>query len=144
MTARRLLIGLGNPDRGDDGAGPLVARLVAERGLPGLETHQCRGDVLALLDVWRGHDCVIIVDACAALTAPGTIHRFDWPTSALPPAQSSSTHGIGLAEALALAAALGELPGRITIHAIEGMDFTPGAAISDPVAAAAARLAASF
>jgi len=36
MTGGTLLIGFGNPGRGDDGLGPAFARLIAARQLPGL------------------------------------------------------------------------------------------------------------
>lgn len=37
MGSTTLLIGYGNPGRGDDGLGPAFARRIAARGLPGLD-----------------------------------------------------------------------------------------------------------
>ena len=47
-----------------------------------------------------------------------------------------STHGFGLAEALELARALGQLPRRCIVYAIEGASFETGAPLSPEVAAA--------
>jgi hydrogenase maturation protease len=52
-----------------------------------------------------------------------------------------STHGFGLAEAIELARALGGLPPRCVVYAIEGSSFEEGAALSPPVVAAAAEVA---
>ncbi|MGA8248276.1 MAG: hypothetical protein WB797_15335, partial [Nocardioides sp.] len=64
MTVRvtGLVVGLGQPDRGDDAVGPEVARAVATRGLPGVRVLE-REDPADLLDTWRGHDLVVLVDA---------------------------------------------------------------------------------
>ena len=57
MTTDPLVIGIGNPDRGDDAAGVLVSRAlttVRTKELP---------DCTALLDVWANESHVIVVDA---------------------------------------------------------------------------------
>ncbi|MFA6207521.1 MAG: hydrogenase maturation protease, partial [Methylocystis sp.] len=53
----------------------------------------------------------------------------------------ASTHGFGLAEALELARALGVLPPRCIVYAIEGEIFDIGAPMSPAVAAAVAVVA---
>jgi len=59
-----------------------------------------------------------------------------------------STHGLGLAEAIELARALGALPPRCVVYAIEGASFEAGApltpAVSDAVADVALRLEAEI
>src|SRR5215207_5591238 len=47
-----------------------------------------------------------------------------------------STHAFGVADAIELARTLGRLPARLEIYTIEGADFTAGAGLSPPVAAA--------
>ena len=125
---RPLLIGVGNAWRGDDAAG-----LVLARRLGGL-AHE--GDGLALVDAWAGARHVVVVDAAASGAPPGTVHRFD--ASAPLPARAlrSSTHALGLAEAVELARALGRLPERLEVYAIEGADFAVGAGLTPAVAAA--------
>jgi len=65
----RLVLGCGNPDRGDDAAGRLVARRLGELGI---EARENSGDALALLDAWQGADEVVV-------TVGGTIPADDIP-----------------------------------------------------------------
>ena len=113
MTRRVLVIGLGNPDRGDDAVGALVVRSLAGR-LPGDVTLRERsGDMLALLDDWAGYDAVICIDAAAPSGAPGRIHRLDPAVDTLERDFAfASSHAYGLAEAVALAGQLGLMPPR--------------------------------
>ncbi len=53
-----------------------------------------------------------------------------------------SSHGLGLAEAVELARALGQLPRSCVVYAIEGESFAVGAPLSPPVATAVADVAA--
>jgi hydrogenase maturation protease len=133
------VIGLGNPDRGDDGAGRAVARWLAGRLPPGVEILERGGEAADLLACLEGAAAVYLVDASALAGAPGRVRRFDAAAAPLP-AQSFafSTHGLGLAEAVELARALGSLPPRCVVYAIEGRDFAPGAPLSPAVAAAVA------
>jgi hydrogenase maturation protease len=127
---RALVIGLGNAARGDDAAG-----LIAARRLGGVE-HE--GDPLALLDLWEGAELALVIDAVSSGADPGTIHRFDAVAEALPARlrSSTSTHAVGLAEAIELARALGRLPARLIVCGIEGGRFEAGTALTLAVAAA--------
>lgn len=164
MSAPALVIGLGNPDRGDDAVGLHVARQVAALGMPGVAVMEAEGDMLALLDRWAGATRVLVVDAAMMRAAvmptqpgsaemgsaemgsaamegaePGRIHRLDPSLGPLPRDLAlGSTHAFGLAEAVELARTLGLLPRRMAIYAIEAGGFDPGAALSPAVAAAAA------
>lgn len=135
-----LLIGAGNPDRGDDAAGLTVARLVAAASPDGLTVRALPGDQLRLLDAWQGHAEVYVADAVCSGGVPGTVYRFD---AALPGALSSrrGTHAFGLADVIELARALGRLPGRLTGYGIEGAAFEPGAPLSAAAGAAARAVA---
>jgi hydrogenase maturation protease len=141
-----LVIGLGNPERGDDGVGPLVAKKLAALLPADVAVASPSGDVLNLITTWAGFDAVICIDAAAALSAPGRIHRFDLAASELPGELASisthasshaSSHSFGLAEAIGLARALQQAPRDIVIYAIEGASFAVGAPITPEVAAAA-------
>lgn len=95
------------------------------------------GDAVALLDAWAGAAHAIVVDAATSGAPPGTIHRFDAAARPLPArALRSSTHAFGVADAVELARALGRLPDRLELYAIEGDDFSLGMAVSAPVARA--------
>lgn len=143
MTLHALVIGIGNPDRGDDAVGLHVARRVAAAALPDVTVIEATGDALALMDRWSGADPVVLVDAAALVSSPGTIHRLDPVRAPLPHGVVlGSTHAFGLAEAVELARRLGRLPARMTIYAIEADGFAAGAGLTPAVVAAAAQVAA--
>ncbi len=137
MTDRRpwLLLGVGNRDRGDDAVGPIVAERL-RRLVPGsVSVHECSGEAATLVERLAGAYAAYIVDAAVSGTAAiGTVRRFDAHATPLPPlATGVSTHGLGLADALALAQSLGHMPGVCVVHVVEARDFSPGAALSPPV-----------
>jgi hydrogenase maturation protease len=147
MTARDsqtrlLLIGLGNPDRADDGIGPLVAARLGDRDLCGARVIARTGDVLALIEDWAGADAVVMIDAADTLSRPGRIHRIDLAREDLPSGLAfPSTHAFGMSDAVALARTLQLLPRHIIVYAVEGACFDAGAAMSAEVTAAAAEVA---
>jgi hydrogenase maturation protease len=134
-----LVIGVGNRDRGDDGAGPEVAARLRAQGVHAIEH---AGDGLALIDLWDNHSAVVIVDAMVTGTTPGTVRRFDAAAGPLPRAAFAvSSHAFGLAEAVETARALGRLPASVLVYGIEGESFALGAGLSDCVEQACPRLA---
>lgn len=135
MTA--VVIGVGNRDRGDDAAGPEVARRLSAIGLAGVEIIELSGEATALLARLEGAGAAILIDACRSGAAPGAAHRFDVAEAPLPSgAFGLSSHGFGLSEAIELARTLGTLPPRCIVYAIEGERFDIGAPISQSVLAA--------
>jgi hydrogenase maturation protease len=134
---RRVVIGVGNPGRGDDAAGRKVARLVRWMLPHDVEVAEHDGEATDLLARLEGVACAFLIDACASDASAGTVHRFDVAAAPLPQAPFTvSTHGFGLAEAIELARALDRLPPRCVVYAIEGDTFETGAPLSPPVAAA--------
>ena len=140
-----LVVGIGHEDRGDDAAGPLTARLLARAWgdllPPQVAVRAWRGDPLGLMDAWSGVERLVLVDAVVSGAAPGTCRRYgvDAPFAT---GAGASTHGVGLADVLALARTLGRLPPTVEVWGIEAADFTAGAPPSEAVATAAAALAA--
>jgi hydrogenase maturation protease len=130
-----LVIGLGNSWRGDDGAGPAVARGLRDEVRARVRAYE--GEPVGLIEEWTGADAVIVVDAVSSGAPPGTIHRLD-PLAAPIPASLSqgSTHAFGLAETIELARALDRLPDELTVYGIEGERFTAVEELSPAVAAA--------
>jgi hydrogenase maturation protease len=140
---RGLVVGIGNPDRGDDGIGPFVARRLIGRMPPGVTVMERSGDALALIEDWEGHDVVVLVDAAAPATSPGRIHRIDVARDRLPTELSlASTHAFGVADAVGLARTLGLLPANVIVYAVEGASFIPGTPMSPEVSVAADAVAA--
>jgi len=139
---RRIVLGIGNPDRGDDAAGRKVARLLRWMLPDEVEVVEHDGEATDLVARIEGAAAAIIVDACASDACAGTVQRFDVRAAQLPQrAFGLTTHGFGLAEAIELARALGQLPPRCVVYAIEGASFDVGAPLSSPVAAAVAEVA---
>jgi hydrogenase maturation protease len=142
VARNRIVIGIGNPDRGDDAVGRAVARRL--RGvLPGdVEVVEADGEATDLIARLDGKAEAWLVDACASGAAAGTVRRFDVGAGPLPQdAFGVSTHGFGLGEAIELAQALGQLPRRCIVYAVEGASFEIGAALTAPVADAVADVA---
>ena len=128
------VIGVGNPGRGDDGAGREVARRLRARKPCGLEVRESDGDAGGLLTSWEGADDVVLVDACRGAGPPGMVRVVDaGDTAHLAVLQTVSTHSFGVVEAIGLGRALGRLPSRLVIYAIEGRDFSLGASLTPAV-----------
>jgi hydrogenase maturation protease len=133
------VIGLGNEFRQDDGVGLSVARRLASGVAGSIDVIEHDGDGVSLLDAWEGARVVVLVDAVRSGAAPGTIHCLDLHETALPDGAAwSSTHSLGLAEAVALARRLGRLPDALLVYGIEGRCFGPGRGLSPEVDGAAA------
>ncbi len=132
-----MVIGAGNPERGDDAAGREAARRLRKIGLQGAQIAETPGEATALLALMEKASAVFLIDACVSGAPVGTVRRVDLAQSALPEAQYGvSSHGFGLAEAIGLASALGTLPRRCVLYAIEGGSFDTGAPLSPAVAEA--------
>jgi len=102
-----------------------------------IEVVEHGGEATALIAHMEGAQRLFLIDACASGAPPGTVHRFDVGSAAMPAlAPGFSTHGFGPAVAVELARALGRLPSRSIVYAIEGASFEAGAPLSPAVAAA--------
>ncbi|MCP4418081.1 MAG: hydrogenase maturation protease [Chloroflexi bacterium] len=126
-----LILGLGNPLRGDDGVGTAVISALQTQNLPpnvDLVDGGTSGlEVVLLLKEYRR---VIVVDAADMGKEPGEWVCFEVETACpregvgavLPHNESSmngTLHGAGFAEALALAEALGALPQELLIFGVQ-------------------------
>jgi len=140
---RRLVIGVGNLDRGDDGVGRLVAQRLRGSVPTDVHVEEQDGGAVELIERLRHVDSVFLIDAAVSGAAAGTIHQTDCTkTDAMPAKSAASSHGLGVAEAVALARMLHGLPRVCMLYAVEGATFAPGAAMSPQVLAAADALVA--
>jgi hydrogenase maturation protease len=136
-----VVIGIGNPMRGDDAAGVAVAERLRPRVPVGVEVISCSEEPSRLMEAWEGADSVVLVDTVSSGAPPGTLHRFDADEEPVPArAFRSSTHAIGIAETIELARALGRLPRRVRIYGVEAGGFATGASLTPAVEAAVAFL----
>ena len=127
----RVLIGIGNPDRGDDAAGWAVADRVTD-----WTVERRHGGSFDVVDLWGACDEVVIVDAMRSDAEPGTVKRFDAIQEALPMGAFSSTHSFGPAAVVELARALDRLPESLIVIGIEADDMSMGKEMSPAVAVA--------
>jgi hydrogenase maturation protease len=137
------VVGIGNAWRRDDAAGLFAARYLRGTVPAGVEVLEREGEPSALIDTFEGAEAVWLIDAVSSgAAAPGTLHRLDAGASALPAEMfSTSTHHLGLADAVELARALDRLPERLVVFGIEGADFGTGDELTPEVEAGAARAA---
>lgn len=157
-----VVIGLGNAFRRDDGVGLVVARrieagLLAEEVGPAAAAGRAAGaaagaaarvlrlsgDAAGLLDAWDGADRAILIDALSAGEAPGAVLRLDVTDGPMPAVLSAcSSHALGVAQAIELGRALGQLPPRLVVYAVAGADFGLGEGLSPAVNEVVAEVAA--
>ncbi len=144
-SAKISVIGIGNLHRQDDAVGRLVARELAKMAPSGVTVGESNGEGTDLLARWKLAEAVIVVDAVVTGATPGTIIRRDLvrePLGDLKP--GTSTHAFGLAEAVEMARALGELPAQLLFFGIEAREFATGEAITAAVANAIPALVAEL
>lgn len=146
MTALHI-VGVGNPWRSDDSVGLQVidALIACGAGSDSVTLRKSDGDVADLIDVFQVSEEVVLVDAMNAgdeLTA-GEVQVFDVSRDTVPAEQlRTSTHALGVLEAIELARVLNCLPARVTVWGITGQCFEMGDALSAAVADAVQPVAA--
>ena len=160
MSARTLIVGLGNPILGDDGVGWHVADEVQSRihaptsdlRPQGTRDQRLEIDVdcvslggLSLMERMVGYERAIVIDAVSTGRWPtGTVSRLaleDLPDVSA--GHTSSAHDTSLQTALTMGRAMGvSLPAEVTVVAVEAQttyDFSEE--LSAPVEAAVPRAA---
>ncbi|MEU4684289.1 hydrogenase maturation protease [Streptomyces xinghaiensis] len=149
-SGRTVVIGVGNDFRRDDGVAWRVVGRLRERAEgkgnplpPRTELRECDGDPGRLIGLWEGAELAVVVDAAHAHPpSPGRVHRLELDRRRLWRDGTASSHGLGLGEAVELSRALGTLPARLVVYAVEGADSALGTGLSAPVAAAVEPLTA--
>ncbi len=143
------IIGCGNTNRSDDGAGVVVAQRLrarlAARSLPeerAVRVLDAGTDGMAVMFAARGAEALIIVDAAQTGSEPGAV--FEIPGHALeaPPRDSYNLHDFRWDHALYAGRRIyGEaFPSDVTVYLIEAASLALGLTLSPPVAAAADRV----
>jgi hydrogenase maturation protease len=140
VARSRLVIGVGNRDRGDDAVGPIVCDRIRAAGTDGVEALVFEGSVVDLAMHWDPCDRVMIVDAAAPAGRPGRVTEIDGLEAGLCVPVSVTTHTIDVAAGVELARVLGRLPAELRIIAIEAETFDHGADLTPAVQAAIERV----
>ena len=142
-TARRapIVIGLGNTYAHDDGIGHAVATALSTEAPAGVGVVELDGEPARVIEAWDGSPLAIVVDAACSGLAPGTVMRLEGldlegrGVGASASGPRSSSHALGVVEAVELGRVLGRLPARLVVFAVEGAEFGPGPGLSATVAA---------
>ncbi len=136
-----LVIGIGNEFRSDDAIGPLAVRAMKSEAEQGVRFVEHSGEGAGLMELWRGAERVILLDAVMSGAPPGTIHRRDLSREGFTEDLSfNSSHAFGVAEGVAAARILGLLPPELILMGIEPGSFAPGMSVSPAVRASLSTL----
>ena len=130
------IIGVGNSMRRDDGVGPAAIDRLAgiDLGSVDVELITLDGEPARLIEAWRSRRRVIMVDAVCSGAPAGSIHRLEYGADPLPEATTTySSHGGGIADAIALAEALDALPEQLILMGTESGDLSLGEGLTDEV-----------
>ena len=132
-----LILGVGNPLYGDDGAGPRLVEMLSERALPPNVYAQDAGLPGWGLPSWlEGWETVFLVDAVDMGLEAGSWRRFRPEEVKLWLQDGNlSLHQPDLACGLALAQALDFLPEHLYFYGVQPAQTEPGAPLSRQVSA---------
>lgn len=144
MTASSapLIIGIGNPERGDDCSGLAVVERLNALTKQRAQALCLSGDLTRLLALWEGAGHVILVDMVRCERwAAGSLKHFDLGRDPLPYDVACSSHGVSVSQVIELGRVLGKLPQHLELLGIVGAATAVGTAPSPNVAAAVERAA---
>ena len=150
MTAPRTapagcaVIGCGNPNRSDDGAGPRVIDLLKRKELPaGVGLFDAGTDGMAVMYRAKGTARLIIVDARAPEGSPGAVYEVPGAVLEAPPPQSLNLHDFRWDHALYAGRQIygDAFPAQVQVYLIEAASLALGLALSPAVTAAAETVA---
>jgi hydrogenase maturation protease len=119
---RTLILGLGNPILSDDAAGLQAARQLYELvGGEDVDLVEAAVAGMQTVQLLSGYDRAVVIDVVQDEASVGEVWRLD--TDDLENVSSTSSHGIGLGQALRLARLMGlPVPEQILIYAIAAAD----------------------
>ncbi len=139
------LIGVGNRFRRDDAAGLEVAARLRATHPPGIRILEEEGEPASLIQSFELMQEALIIDAVSTGGNPGDLYRFDATHEPLPVETfGSSTHTLGVGDAIELARELDRLPPRLAVYGIEGESFEAGEGLSPAVEATVSALIAEL
>ena len=139
------VIGCGNRNRSDDGAGPAVVSALLARGHSscGVKLLDAGTDGMAVMFAARGCRTLVLVDACRSGSPPGTIFEVPGGKLESPHEPSLNLHDFRWDHALYAGRRIlrHEFPSDVTALLIEAQTVDFGVGLSPEVAAAAKKVA---
>jgi len=136
LTAKTLVLGIGNTLLSDEGVGVRMLDYLEKHypDLPGVE-YLDGGTLSFTLAVWiEAADNLIVVDAAELDAAPGTVEVFTGEDmDRFAGRTKRSVHEVSLGDLLAIAHLTDALPGNRALVAIQPQHIDWGSTLSDPV-----------
>ncbi len=130
-----IVVGIGNPYRGDDAAGWAVIDGLMEIVGSVIKLVKERGDIADLIDIFSRYKSVYLIDACLSSELIGTWQRIDVNKQPIVEKNvQASTHGFSVCQAISLAKNLDQLPNKLILYAINGDNYSVSNALSPSVA----------
>ncbi|WP_159844114.1 hydrogenase maturation protease [Nocardia sp. CY41] len=131
-----VVIGVGNDYRSDDGIGWAVAIQIEKLHIPGVLVTLSDGEPTGVADLWACMDLAVVIDAVRREPlVPGRVRSGDLDLLQHT-GTAASSHTLGIRDALPLGRAVGRVPGRIVVIAVDAACLDLGVGLSEPVAAA--------
>jgi hydrogenase maturation protease len=136
------IVGCGNANRSDDGAGLSVVRLLRERGLstmgtppdsfPEVRLFDTGTDGMAVMFAARGADTLVVVDACRSGATPGAVFEVPGQNVAQAHPPSMNLHEFRWDHALYAGRRVlgGEFPSEVLVILIEARSLAFGVELS--------------
>ena len=137
IPMKTLILGVGNPLRGDDGVGPEVIRLLqGDQLTENADLLDGGTDGLNLIEDIQAYERAIIIDAVDMRAPVGTVRVFSPDEAKINiVSEALSTHGFGLGEVIALLQQLG-CKTELTIIGVQPRSTNFGEPMSEEVAGA--------
>lgn len=139
-----VVLGCGNPNRSDDGAGPaVIARLRAAALPPRVRLFDVGTDGMTAMYRARGATHLVVIDARVPQGAPGAIYEVPGEVLAAPPGKGAGLHEFRWDHALYAGRRIygDAYPATVVVLLIEAATLDLGLALSPAVAAAVERVA---
>ena len=133
------IIGCGNPNRGDDGAGVAVVQHLMQAlggtAPAGVRLFDAGTNGLAVMFEARGASNLVLVDASATGAEPGAVHEVPGERLENAPEPGHGLHGFRWDHALYAGRRIygREFPERVTVYLIERQTLDLGIGLSEPV-----------
>jgi len=142
------IIGIGNPLRGDDGAGHLLIDLLKKHlpgNSPGVILEKYGDNLLDMVSTFEKDQTIVLVDAAVSGKSPGKIDSYKLADNNLKTENIRfSTHSYNPLQIFNLARNLDCLPDNFYLYLVEGASFKHENALSAEVEKSVYELARKF